>query len=194
MTSIGNLFVRGAAAAGAVGAAVAIALAPQPGVATTIVYDAHSNGTRVQLSEPTPSAACTAARNSFFGALKADVAEDSSERNLVKTGAATNDPTEDQAEWANFRSLAHTMFTACAPQQPGSTTTPPPAPSAACIAAKTALKTFLTQLRTEQQAEWTNHTEGTASDRNEDAASWAQLKTLFQNVATACGFTRFDQR
>jgi hypothetical protein len=103
----------------------------------------------------------------------------------VRTGAATNDPTEDQAEWANFKSLARAMVTACVPQQH----TQPPAPTPACTAAKSALQSFLAALRAEQQAEWANHTEFTAADQTEDAASWAQLKTLFHNVATACGFT-----
>lgn len=192
MTLIGRLFVRGAAGAGAIGAALAIALAPQPGVANTIVFDEHSNGTTVQTSEPAPSAACMAARNAFYAALKADVAEDSSERDLEKTGAATNDPTEDQAEWANFKSLRSALIAACAPQHKTGTTKP--TPTAACTAAKSALQSYLTQLRANQQAEWANHTEGTAADQAEDAASWAQLKTLFHNVATACGFTRFDQR
>lgn len=195
MTLIGRLFVRGAAATGAIGAAMAIALAPQPGVANTIVLDDHSNGTSVQRLEPAPSAACTAARNAFFAALKADVAEDTSERDLVRTGAATNDPTEDQAEWAGFKPLLSAIATACAPQHRTGTTQPTTTPTAACIAAKSALKSFLTGLRASQQAELTNHTEGTPADQTEDAANWAQLKTLFHNVATACGFTRsFDAR
>lgn len=194
MALIGRLFVRGAAGAAAIAASVAIALAPQPGVASTIVFDEHSNGTSVQTVEQAPSAACTAARNAFFTALKADMAEDSSERDLVKTGAATNDPTEDKAEWANFKSLRGAIVAACATQA-RTGIQQPVTPTAACTTAKSALKSFLTGLRASQQAEWTNHTEGTASDQAEDAANWAQLKTLFRNVATACGFTQtFDRR
>jgi len=194
MTLIGRLFVRGVGAAGAIGAAAAIALAPQPGVASNLGVDDHTTThTVVTTSTPAPSAACVAARSAFFAALKTDVSEDASERDLVKTGANTNDPTEDQAEHANFASLRKAMVAACDPDD--ATEPQKPAPTAQCTAAKTALQAFFTQLRTTEKTEWANHTEGTTADRTEDQATWAQAKTLFQNVATACGFTRtFDQR
>src|SRR5436305_3592845 len=153
MTLIGRLFVRGAAAAGAIGAAAALALAPQPGVASNIGIDDHTTtpGAVVRTSEPAPSGACVAERTAFFAALKADVAEDASERDLAKTGANTNDATEDQSERASFGTLRKAMFSACAPAQ----ATPPhqaPAPSAQCTAAKSALQAFFTQLRSTEQA------------------------------------------
>jgi len=195
MTLIGRMFVRGAAAASAIGAATVIALAPQPGVAGNIGVDDHTTttGTVVRTSEPAPSAACVAARTAFFAALKADVAEDASERDLAKTGANANDATEDQSERANFVALRKAMFSAC---EPAGATQPrqAPTPTAQCTSAKTALKAFFTQLRATETAEWANHTEGTAADRAADQASWAQARTLFQNVVSACGFTRFDQR
>jgi len=196
MTLIRKLFVRGAAAAGAMGAAAAIALAPQPGIANNIgIYDhTTATGAVIRTSEPAPSAACVAARTAFFAALKADVAEDASERDLAKTGASTNDATEDQSDRAKFTSLRKAMFSACEPAEAGQPHQAP-TPTAQCTAAKTALKSFFTQLRTTEMAEWANHTEGTTADRAEDQATWAQAKTLFKNVASACGFTtRFDQR
>ena len=196
MTLIGRWFVRGAGVAGAMGAAAAIALAPQPGFANNIGIDDHTTttGTVVRTSEPAPSAACVAARTAFFAALKSDVAEDSSERDLARTGANTNDPTEDKSERANFASLHKAMFSAC---EAGESAQPhqAPTPTAQCTAAKTALKAFFTQLRATQTAEWANHAEGTTADRTEDQATWTQAKTLFQAMATACGFNRtFDQR
>jgi hypothetical protein len=198
MTLIGRLFVRGVAAAGAIGAAAAIGLAPQPGAATTLTFDQHGGTTSttsaVRESEPAPSAACVAATSSLFAALKADVSEDASERNLAKTGANTNDPTEDQAEWANFKSLRSAMVKACAPHEAAEKPKPPP--TAACTSAKAALKAFFTQLHATEMAEWANHTEFTDADRAEDQASFAQMKTLFQSVASACGFKPFgfDER
>jgi len=197
MTLIGRLLVRGASVAGAMGAAAAIALAPQPSVANNIGVDDHTTTTTravVRTSEPAPSAACVAARTAFFAALKADLAEDVSERDLAKIGASTNDGTEDESERASFISLGKAMFSACAPAvatQPNQA----PVPTAQCTAAKTALKSFFTQVRATETAEWANHTEGTTADLAEDQAAWAEAKTLLQNVASACGVTtRFDQR
>src|SRR5579871_4447000 len=125
MTLIGRVFVRGVAAAGAIGAAAAIALAPQAGVAENIGVDDHTTtNTVVRESEPAPSAACVAARTAFFAALKADVAEDASERDLAKTGANTNDPTEDQSEHANFKALRTAMVAACEPAEATEATEP----------------------------------------------------------------------
>ncbi len=194
MTLIGRLFVRGAAATGAIGAAAVIALAPQPGVANNIGLDDHTPTTTVvRTSEPAPSAACVAARTAFFAALKADVTEDASERDLAKTGANTNDPTEDQSEHGNFMSLRNAMVSAC---EPSEATEPhqAPAPTAQCTAAKSALKAFFTQLANTDKTEWANHTEWTAADKAEDQAEWAQAKTLLQSVVSACGLPTFDQR
>ena len=192
MTLIGRLLMRGAGAAAATGAAVMIALAPQPGVAITHTVDEHSGGTDVSTVHQAPSAPCTAARNAFIAALKADVSEDASERDLAKTGTNTNDPTEDQAERAALKPLISAMESACEPNEAGEQPTNRPAPSAACTSAKAALQAYFTQLRAQAKAEWTNHTEGTDADRTEDQAAFAQLKTLFQTAATACGFTAFD--
>jgi hypothetical protein len=196
MALIGRLFVRGVMVAGAIGAAAAIALAPQPGVANNIGLDDHSTtGTVVRTSEPAPSAACVAAKTAFFAALKADVAEDASERDLTKTGTNTTDATEDQTEHANFASLRKAMVTACDPDDAAQPQHQTPTPTAACTAAKAALKSFFTQRMADEKADWTNGTEGTAADKAEDAAAWAQAKTLFQAAATACGFTKtFDRR
>jgi hypothetical protein len=190
MALIGRLLVRGTAAAGAVGAAVVIGLAPQPAVATTLTFDDHGGTTSsIGTSEPAPSAACFAAKTAFFSALKADVAEDSSERDLAKTGTNTNDPGEDQAERSNFTSLRGAMVKACEPQEATEQGEhQKPAPSAACTSAKSAMVTFFTKLRATEKTEWTNGTEGSTSDMTEDMATFAQLKTLFGAVATACGF------
>jgi hypothetical protein len=195
MTLIARLFVRGAAAAGTIGTVAMLALAPQPGVAHTFAIDDHSGTSDIRAAEPAPSAACVAAKNALVAAFKADAAEDTTERNLARSGADTsNDPTEDQAERANVSSLRRALVTACEAQEPAETpkTTPTTSTSPACTAAKTALKTFFTQLAATAKAEWTNHTEGTSSDQAEDQAAIAQAKTLFQAAATACGFNRLD--
>ena len=198
MTLIERLFVRGAVAAGTVGAAALLALAPQASAAGTVANDDHSTtstSTTVRAAEPAPSAACIAARNAFVAALKADVAEDQSERNLARSGADTNDPSEDTTERANFSSLRSAMVKACEAQEPNEQPKPTTStPSAACTAAKTAVQQFFTQLRATEKAEWANGTEGSAADQTEDKASFAQAKTLFQAMATACGFPTFDRR
>ena len=195
MTSIGRLLVRGALAAGAVSITLAIALAPQAGFATTRTLDESAITTHHEIRSvaPAPSAACVSAKNAFIAALKADVAEDATERNLAKTGTNTNDATEDQAEHANFRSLISAMVKACDPDATAEHNKQKPAPTAACTSAKAALKSFFTQRAADEKADWASGTEGTAADKAEDMAAWAQQKTLFQAVASACGFSNtFD--
>ena len=190
MTLIGRLVLRSVTAAGTIGAAAALALAPQPGLASHSAIDEHSNGTISGSSAQAPSAACVAATNSFKAALQADVTEDTTERNLERSGTNTNDPTEDQAEKANFKPLHAAVEAACEPNEATEheKTRPPATP--ACTAAKQTLKNFMTSARAEELAEANDGTEGTPADKTEDAAMWAQAKTLFQNLATACGFTQ----
>ncbi len=185
MIRIGRLVGRAAAAAGGIGAAAAITLAPQPGLANHLAIDEHSGDAGVRTAEPAPSAACVAAVNAFKAALKADVTEDTSERALAKTGANTNDPAEDATEKATLAPLRTAVASACGAKEAAQE--PRTAPSATCTSAKTALKTFLTSFRAEEMSEATNGEEGTTADRTEDAASFAQLKTLWQATATACG-------
>jgi hypothetical protein len=184
MIRIRRLVGRSVAAAGAIGAAAAIALFPQPGLANHLTFDEHSNGAAVSTSEPAPSAACVAAQNAFKAALKADVAEDATERDLAKTGTNPNDPTEDTAEKANFKTLRTAMVAACEPQEAQEHPTSTPA----CTAARASLKSFISAFRSEEKAEEAGGGEGTDADRSEDAGQIAQLKSLFQAAASACGF------
>jgi hypothetical protein len=170
-----------------------ISLAPQSGAANVQTFDEHDGGTASsRSSEPAPSAACVAARGGLFSALKADMAEDRSERDLSKAGTNTNDPSEDQGERANFRSLRGAMVKACEAQEASETGEhQKPPPSAACTSAKTALIVFFKQLGATEKTEWANGTEGSAADRTADQATVARLKTLLQTAATACGFDSF---
>jgi hypothetical protein len=169
-------FVGYLGAAGGIGAALALAMSSQTGLAAS---PADRVSDQPAVAQFTPSAACSAAIAAIKSAVIADASEDGSERAVAKTNPdAASDQTEDAAEVANFRSLFSAARTACAPavtsipSEPAHTFTP----SAACMAAIQALK-----------AAW-------AQGRAATAAQWQQLQSLAQAVRTACGWTWSGQR
>jgi hypothetical protein len=130
----------------------------------------------------TATAACTSARQAFDAARAKDKAEDTPER-----ASATSDPNfkttdvaEDKAEMAAMKPLADAVRTACGFTKP--------TPSAQCTAALQTAKATFAADRTEDTAEKTAGTEGSAADVTEDKAEMAKLGTLWNSIRTACGF------
>src|SRR5579864_1697534 len=105
-------FVGYTGAAAGIGAAIAIGMSSQTGLAA-----APTN--RVQepaISQFTPSAACTAAIDTIRAAFRADVAEDNAERQAARTDlTAPETASEDAGEVANLKALFGAARTACAP-------------------------------------------------------------------------------
>jgi hypothetical protein len=139
-------------------------------------------------AEPAPSADCVAARQAIATARLDDRTEDASE----KLDAAA-DVSEDQKERAAMKALWVTARTACG-EQPEAAEAPKPAAASAaaatdaCSAAKTALKNALVAEKAHEKAEKGTVAEHSAADRQEDQAEFAQIKSLWQAAATACGF------
>src|SRR5689334_5774353 len=163
-------FVGYTGAAAGIGAAIAIAMSSQTGLAA-----APTN--RVQepaLSQFTPSAACTAAIDAIKAAFREDAAEDNAERLAARTDpTAAETPGEDAGEVANLKALFGAARTACAPAVAAPTaerTETKFTLSAQCTAAITALKAAWAQGRPTTQSQWQN------------------LQTLAQAVRTACGW------
>src|SRR5689334_4675715 len=132
-------FVGYTGAAAGIGAAIAIAMSSQTGLAA-----APTN--RVQepaLSQFTPSAACTAAIDAIKAAFREDAAEDNAERLAARTDpTAAETPGEDAGEVASLRTLFEAARTGCAPAAtaPATQRTEPEfTPSAQCTAAIAAL-------------------------------------------------------
>lgn len=133
MNSIRKAISMGTGAA-ALCAAMAFALAPAT-VLAEASHRSHPNSESAQRVKAAPTAACTAARKAIKDAVTADQAEDVTERNARKEGSLTADAdkAEDLKEKADMKALRETARTACAGQ-------PKPAPTAACAAAKQAMK------------------------------------------------------
>ena len=180
-------FVGYTSAAAAIGAAAAVVVFAQTGIAATArplpeAMTAHGvtlHGT-APVAVTAPSAACTAAFQSLKAAMAADRTEDAAERQAARTSPdLAADATEDQAERAHFRTLFSNIRTACAATRPAVTRTF--TPSAQCTAAMRAVKAFWAQGRPTTRAQWT------------------QLFTLLKDARTACGFgssfgSRWDSR
>ena len=157
--------------AAGLGAAIALAMTSQPGLAAAPPTRVDQPAT----SQLTLSADCTAAINAIKTAVRADAAEDNSERQAARANpTAAEDPSEDTAERANMRALFSAARTACAPAITSEASEPKEtafAPSAACTAAIQALK-----------AAW-------AQGRPTTAAQWMHLQALGQAVRAACGWS-----
>ena len=164
-------FVGYTGAAAGIGAAIAIAMSSQTGMAA-----APAN--RVQepaVSEFTPSAACTAAIDAIKADFRADASEDTAERQAARTDpTAAETPGEDAAELANLKALFGAARTACAPAVTTPRTSPAftrLTPPAQCTNAIAALKAASMQGRPTTQSQWQN------------------LQALAQAVRTACGWS-----
>ena len=169
-------FVGYTGAAAGIGAAIAIAMSSQTGLAA-----APTN--RVQepaVSEFTPSVACTAAIDAIKSAFRADVAEDNAERMAARTDpTAAETPGEDAGEVAHLKALFGAARTACAPAIAAPTTERTETKftvSAQCAAAIANLK-----------AAW-------AQGRPTTLSQWRNLETLAQAVRTACGWSWSGER
>jgi len=131
------------------------------------------------LAQPTPSAACTAARQALKTAQGADATEDASERAAAKTNPdEAADSAEDKTEKAAMKTLRDAVRQACEPQKP--------APSAQCVAARQALKDAKAQDRIEDKSEKDSHPSADA-DKVEDQTEKKLLAALRKAEAAACG-------
>jgi hypothetical protein len=173
------------AGAGALSAAIALALASAPVVAE----ESHSSPVKFTpkftfvATAAAPSAACLAARQALVTGWTKDQDEDTAERQAAKLAGATpaRDVDEDKAERAAWKALSDATKTACAGQ-------PATPASSACVSAKAALKSALTAAKAAEQAEKASGAEASASDKAEDKAERAALKPLWTAVKTNCGF------
>jgi hypothetical protein len=169
-------FVGYTGAAAGIGAAIAIAMSSQTGLAA-----APAN--RVQepaASQLTLSAACTAAIDAIKADFRADASEDNAERQAVRTDpTAAEAPGEDAGEVANLKALISAARTACAPAATTPATSPAFTkftPSAQCTAAIAALKAAWMQGRPTTQSQWQN------------------FQALAQAVRSACGWSWSGER
>jgi hypothetical protein len=179
------------AGSAALGAVMALALAPAPVMAD----ESHSSLPRTapkltfMAIAMEPSAACLAARQALVTAWTNDRDEDTAERQAAKLAGAdpTVDVKEDKSERAALLALWDTARTTCA-AQPEAAPKPRTPSTSACLAAKQALKNALAASWKAEAAEKTSGTENTAADLSEDKAELAALKPLWTAVGTACGF------
>jgi hypothetical protein len=169
-------FVGYTGAAAGVGAAMAIAMSSQTGLAAAPTNRAQEPA----VSQFTPSAACTAAIDTIKAAFRADAAEDNAERQAARSDqTAAETPGEDAGEVANLKALFGAARTACAPATAATTTErtePKLTLSAQCTAAIAALK-----------AAW-------AQGRPTTLSQWRNLEILAQAVRSACGWTWSGER
>ena len=169
-------FVGYTGAAAGVGAAIAIAMSSQTGLAAAPTNRAQEPA----VSQFTPTAACTTAIDTIKAAFRADAGEDNAERQAARTDlTAAETPAEDAGEVANLKALFGAARTACAPPSTASTTEPTETkftPSAQCTSAIAALK-----------AAW-------AQGRPTTLSRWRSLEILAQAVRTACGWSWSGER
>jgi hypothetical protein len=164
--SVIRKFVGYTGAAAGIGAAIAIAMSSQTGLAAAPANRVQEEPTAPQL---TLSAACTAAIDAIKADFRADASEDNAERQAVRTDpTAAEAPGEDAGEVANLEALFSAARTACAPAATNPAFTKF-TPSAQCTAAIAALKAAWMQGRPTTQSQWQN------------------LQALAQAVRTACG-------
>jgi NAD(P)-dependent dehydrogenase (short-subunit alcohol dehydrogenase family) len=170
-------FVGYTGAAAGIGAAIAIAMSSQTGLAA-----APANGVQEEpaASQLTLSAACTAAIDAIKADFRADASEDNAERQAARTDpTAAEAPGEDAGEVANLKALFSAARTACAPAATTPATSPAFTkftPSAQCTAAIAALKAAWMQGRPTTQSQWQN------------------LQALGQAVRSACGWSWSGER
>ena len=173
MNSIRKLLAVGTGAVG-LAAVVAFALAP----VTVLAEGSHGwdfwRGFALSAKTTPPTAvtlpaACTDALQAIKAAHSQDVSEDAQERLAAAQAGAdlAADVQEDKDELATFQALWVTARDACAPQL-ATKTAPPTTPAAACVAAKAAVK-----------AAW-------------ERKDFAALRSLWNTVKTACGFSSFE--
>lgn len=163
-------FVGYTGAAAGIGAALALAMSAQPAAAAAPANRVDQPA----LTTFTPSAECTAAINAIKDWVRADAAEDNSERMAIRSNPTAGDPDTDATERATITGLFTAARTACAPAAASSTTTPTFTkftPSAQCSAAIQALK-----------AAW-------ALGRPATQAQWMNIQTLGMAVRSSCGWS-----
>jgi hypothetical protein len=180
MKSIRKLMAVGTGAV-ALWAVAAFVLAPVTVLAEGSHHWSLWRGAAFSAKSSTPTAAnlspaCTSAIQAIKTAFADDRAEDVAERaNAAQAGAdPAADAEEDKAERAAVKALWVAARDACAPQI-ATITTAPVAPTAACLAAKQAVKDA-----------WARK-------------DYAALKSLWTSLKTACGFSSnwsfaFDHR
>ena len=182
MSLIRKLSMIGAGAAGLC-AVAAFAVAP----VSALAEGSHGSQPRAASTESftpsaatTPSAACVAARNAVTAALAKDRSEDAGEK--AATGVPASDVNSDATEKSVMKALGTAVHTACAGQ-------PKTAPTAACLAAKQAVKDAQTAEKGEDTAEKSSSTEKSAADQSEDKKEAATLKPITDAQHTACSTT-----
>lgn len=188
--------VGGAAAALAIGGFFALVVAPLlagassgshrtpdgAGVADIITNLRTEQGADIDMKvvkvvhvATTPSTSCTTAKANLASAMAADKAEDATER---ANATSDTNSTEDKAELAARKPLWDAVRANCAFTKP--------APSAECSAALQSLKAAFQAELSEDAAEKSAGTEGTAGDVAEDKAEMAHLGSLFQSLRASC--------
>lgn len=166
-------FVGYAGAAAGIGAALAITMSTQTGIAAT--RTPNNDDGPVAGNQITVSADCLSAVKSLRDAVIADVQEDKLE--FVNSAGSTNDPAEDAAETAALKQMAINARNACVP---ATATTPTGVtvvnhdertftPTQACQTAIANLK-----------ATW-------AQGRPATQAQWLALQSAFRAARAACG-------
>lgn len=160
-------FVGYTGAAAGIGAAIALAMSAQTGVAAAPT---------TRLEQPavttfTPSAACPAAINAIKDWMRTDAAEDNAERQAIRTDPTAGDPDNDATERSTVRGLFTAARAACAPAAGTAPKFTTFTPSAQCTAAMQALKAAFAQGRPTTQAQFLN------------------LQTLGMAVRSACGWS-----
>ena len=172
-------FVGYAKVVAVVGALLTLAVSTETAAARSMEGAPASSGvaaTSTFISHLNLSPACTAALDTLKTAFVNDRQEDAEER---LNPDAANDPAEDAAEIANFKSLFANVRSACAADiaalRKPTTTARTFTKSAACTAAIESFKAYARSL-------WQQGTRPTD-------AQVAHLKQLGQAARTACGWT-----
>ncbi len=171
--------------AGAAGLCVVAAFAAAP--VSPLAEGSHRSQPRVVSTESftpsaatAPSAACVAARNAVTAALAKDRSEDVAEKAAPTIPAS--DLTSDATEKSVMKALRTQVHTACAGQ-------PKTPPTAACLAAKQAVKDAQTAEKGEDTAEKSSSIEKSVADQAEDKKEAATLKPITDAQHTACSTT-----
>jgi hypothetical protein len=182
LTLIRKLSAIGAGVA-ALCAVTAFALAPVSALAEgshPTQPEAASTNSFTPSTATTPSAACVAARDAITAALAKDRSEDVAEKAAPTIPAS--DLTSDATEKSETKALRTQVHTACAGQ-------PKTPPTAACLAAKQAVKDAQTAEKGEDTAEKSSSTEKSAADQSEDKKEAVALKPIKDAQHTACSTT-----
>lgn len=160
-------FVGYTGAAAGIGAAIALAMSTQTGVAAAPTTPVEQSA----VTTFTPSAACTAAINALKDWVRTDAAEDNTERQAIRTDPTAGDPDNDATERSTVQGLFTAARAVCAPTAGTASRFTTFTASAQCSAAIQALKAAFAQGRPTTQAQFLN------------------LQTLGMAVRAACGWS-----